>query len=97
VKVVWTKQAKSDIASIHRYIAQDSEYYAVEVVDTILAAEIRIGEYPTAGGLVRERLRKDIRQVHRYSYRIIYRILVTRIDVLTVIHEKRQLSLDLKE
>jgi addiction module RelE/StbE family toxin len=97
VKVVWTKQAKSDLASIHRYIAEDSAYYAAEVVDTILAAEVRIGEYPTAGTLVRERLRKDIRQVHRYSYRIVYRILRTRIDVLTVIHEKRQLSLEVEE
>jgi plasmid stabilization system protein ParE len=61
VKVVWTKQARQDIAAIHRFIAQDSEYYAAEVVDTILAAELRIAEFPTAGGMVRERLRKDIR------------------------------------
>jgi plasmid stabilization system protein ParE len=94
VKVVWTKQARSDIASIHRFIADDSEYYAAQVVETILAAETRIAEFPTAGSLVRERLRKDIRQVHRYSYRVVYRILATRIDVLTVVHEKRQLSLD---
>jgi toxin ParE1/3/4 len=94
VKVVWTKQARADIASIHRYIAPDSEYYAAEVVEEILAAEIRIGEFPTAGNLVRERLRKDLRQVQRYSYRIIYRILKTRIDVLAVVHEKRKLSID---
>jgi addiction module RelE/StbE family toxin len=93
VKVVWTKQAKRDLKAIHDYIAYDSEYYASEVIDTILEAEHRIDEHPTAGGLVRERMRKDIRQVKRYSYRIIYRILPARIDVLTVVHESRNLVL----
>ena len=94
MKVVWTKQAKQDIAAIYSFIAKDSEYYAAEVVDTILEAEIRIADAPTAGGMVRERLRKDIRQVRRYSYRVVYKILRTRIDILTVVHEKRQLSLE---
>ncbi len=93
MKVVWTKQAKRDLKAIHDYIAYDSEYYASEVIDTILEAEHRIDEHPTAGGLVRERMRKDIRQVKRYSYRIIYRILPARIDVLTVVHESRNLVL----
>lgn len=65
MKVVWTKQAKRDIAAIYSFIAKDSEYYAAEVVDTILAAEIRIAAAPTAGAMVRERLRKDIRQIRR--------------------------------
>jgi toxin ParE1/3/4 len=94
VKVVWTKQAQRDIKAIYDYIAYDSEYYAAEVVDAILDAEHRIGEFPTAGGLVRERLRRDVRQVKRYAYRIIYKILSKRIDVLTVVHERRNLVLE---
>lgn len=94
MKVVWTKQAQRDIKAIYEYIANDSEYYAAEVTNTILDAEHRIGEHPTAGGLVRERLRKDLRQVKRYSYRIIYKILPRRIDVITVVHEKRNLALE---
>lgn len=94
MKVVWTKQAKRDLQAIYDYIAYDSEFYAAEVVDAILEAEHRIDAYPTAGGMVRERRRKDIRQVKRYSYRIIYKILSTRIDVLTVVHERRQLVLE---
>lgn len=94
MKVVWTKQAQRDIKAIYDYIAYDSEYYAAEVVDAILDAEHRIGEFPTAGGSVRERLRKDLRQVKRYSYRIIYKLLPKRIDVITVVHEKRNLALE---
>jgi toxin ParE1/3/4 len=91
VKVVWTKQAKRDLRAIHDHIAIDSAYYAAEVINTILDAEHRIDAYPTAGGMVRERMRRDIRQVKRYSYRIIYQILPKRIDVLTVVHERRNL------
>ena len=94
MKVVWTKQAKRNIAGIHRYIAEDSEFYAAEVVDAILNSESWIAEFATAGGTVRERLRRDIRQVRRYSYRIIYKIKTSRIDVITVVHEKRQLVLE---
>lgn len=94
MKVVWTKQAQRDIKAIYDYIARDSQHFAAYVVDAILDAEHRIGEFPTAGGLVRERLRPDIRQVRRFSYRIVYQILPNRIDVLTVVHEKRNLTVD---
>ena len=88
MKVVWTKQAQRDLKAIYEYIAYDSEYYAAEVINEILDTEHRIDAYPTAGGIVRERMRRDIRQIKRYSYRIIYKILPKHIDVLTVVHEK---------
>ncbi|MGH8018394.1 MAG: type II toxin-antitoxin system RelE/ParE family toxin [Opitutaceae bacterium] len=62
MKVVWTKEAQRDIKAIYDFIAADSEYYAAEVVETILDAERRIGECPTAGQMVREEMRKDLRQ-----------------------------------
>ncbi|RRJ96162.1 type II toxin-antitoxin system RelE/ParE family toxin [Opitutaceae bacterium TAV4] len=36
MKVRWTKQARRDLQGIHRYIAEDSPWYAAEVIDTIL-------------------------------------------------------------
>jgi toxin ParE1/3/4 len=83
-----------DLKAIHAYIACDSEFYAAEVVSAILDVEERIEDFPTAGGIVRERMRRDIRQIKRYSYRIIYQIRPTHTDVLTVVHEKRNLVLE---
>jgi addiction module RelE/StbE family toxin len=96
VKVVWTKQALRDLEAIHAYIALDSPYYAAGVVETLLGAEEQIAEHPTAGGLVREKISHDLRQVKRYSYRIIYRILPSgrEIHILTVCHGKRNLQAD---
>ena len=93
MKVVWTKRAQNDLKAIYDYIAPDSQYYAAVVVDELLKTEYRIGAQPTAGGIVRERMRRDIRQVKRYSYRVIYKILRRRVDVLTVVHEKMTLVL----
>lgn len=91
--VVWTRQARKDLKAIYEYIAHDSDYYAAEVVDSILELELRIAEQPMAGTMIRERMRKDIRQVRLHSYRVIYKILPKRVDVLTVVHEKRRLEL----
>jgi addiction module RelE/StbE family toxin len=94
VTVVWTRQAKRDLEAIYEFIAHDSHYYATEVVDSILEMELQIAAHPTSGNMIRERMRKDIRQVRRYSYRVIYRIYSRRVDVLTVVHEKRHLVLE---
>ena len=95
MKVKWTGRARSDVTAIYNHIAEGSEYYASEVANTILDSELRISQFPTAGHMVRERLRPDIREIKRYSYRIVYRILKRRIDVLTVVHERMLLKLEM--
>jgi addiction module RelE/StbE family toxin len=92
VKVKWTHQARRDLAAIHDYIAADSPFYAAQVVNTILETEHEIAAQPLAGSMIRERARRDIRQVKRYSWRIIYRIKARTIDVLTIVHSKRDLK-----
>ena len=58
------------------------------VIERLLETEVKINNHPNAGTMIRECPRKDIRQVKRWSYRVIYRIVSNnRIDVLTVIHE----------
>jgi len=89
VKFVWTKQALRDLAAIHGYIAVDSPFYAAMVLNTILEVEAPICAQPQAGSMIKERPRRDIRQVKRYSYRIIYRVRARQIDVLTVVHSRR--------
>jgi toxin ParE1/3/4 len=89
VKLRWTKQALRDLSAIHDYIASDSPYYAAQVIDTQLAVESSICDQPQAGSMIQEQPRRDIRQVKRYSYRIIYRVKARQIDVLTVVHAKQ--------
>ncbi len=89
MKVVWTKQAQRDLTAIHSFIAADSPFYAAQVVGVLLDAEVEMLRHPHAGSMIRERPRRDIRQIKRYSYRLIYRIRARQIDVLAVVHAKR--------
>jgi plasmid stabilization system protein ParE len=46
---------------------------------------------PRAAAIVPEYSRPDIREVFLYQYRIIYRILADRIDILAVVHGAKPL------
>jgi toxin ParE1/3/4 len=46
---------------------------------------------PRSGKVVEKYQRDDIREIYEGDYRIIYRILVERIDILTVRHSSRLL------
>jgi toxin ParE1/3/4 len=46
---------------------------------------------PRAAAIVPEYSRPDIREVFAYRYRVIYRILTDRIDVLAVVHGAKPL------
>ena len=90
MRVHWTDHAKKQLAAIHDHIALDSERYAHRVVDRLTRRSQQISRFPTSGRMVPELDREDIREVIETPYRIVYRILADRIDVLTVFHAVQQ-------
>ena len=95
MKVVWTANAVAQLHAIRTYISQDSERYAVAMIDRITSRSSQIANHPYSGTRVAEYDRPDVREVLQGSYRIIYRIHEHQIDVLTVLHGARQLPTDL--
>ena len=91
MKVRFTEPAQQDLVSIYDYIAQDSTRYARRMVDRITSRSKQIRTHPLSGGMVPELERPDIREVIEGPYRIIYRVLESRIDVLAVVHGARLL------
>ncbi len=91
MRLAWTDTAQAHLKGIHDYIAQDSPRYALATVDRITHRTRQCGEFPHAGGRVPEYDTDDIREVLEYPYRIIYRILSDRVDVLAVVHGARRL------
>lgn len=87
--VHWTNTAKGHLAGIHAHIAQDSPEYAKRVVDILTSRSKQIGHYPGSGRMVPEYEHEQIREVIEGSYRIIYHIKSSQIDVLAVIHVAR--------
>jgi plasmid stabilization system protein ParE len=52
---------------------------------------------PHAAGIVPEYSQPDVREVFLYQYRIIYRILAERIDVIAIVHGAKPLPVDLSD
>jgi toxin ParE1/3/4 len=91
VNVTWTDTALGHLTAIHDYIAQDSPRYALAMIDRITRHSQQCGCFPLLAGKVPEYDRDDIREVLEYPYRVIYRVLPERVDILAVIHGARRL------
>jgi toxin ParE1/3/4 len=94
VKIVWTDQALQDLNDIGEYIANDSERYAREVVQTLYESVHLLESHPKAGIIVPEYGLTHLRELIRGSYRVVYRIVdKDRIDIITVHHSAKLLKI----
>ena len=87
--VIWTEPAKIDLKHIHDFIAEDSKRYAKKVVAEVIEQSSLLGTTPKLGKVVPELHNELIREVHLYSYRILYEIKDTNVEILAVIHKRR--------
>ena len=87
--VRWTKPAKLDLRQIHDYIARDSKLYAKKVSLEIVEKSETLNSFPKSGRIVPEIEDPNIRELFIYSYRLIYEIFPNKIEILALIHGKR--------
>ncbi len=87
--VKWTSPAKGDLRKIHEYIAKDSKYYAKRVTDDIIAKTEKLNDFPEKGRTVPELQETNIRELIIYSYRLLYEIKPKKIEILAIVHGKR--------
>jgi toxin ParE1/3/4 len=97
VNVVWTDNALRQLTQIYDYIAHDSARYALAMIDRITHRSQQCGQFPLMAGKVPEYDCDDVREVLEHPYRIIYRVLTERVDILAVIHGARKLPDQLVE
>jgi len=90
--VEWTVPAKQDLKSIHDYIARDSRLYAKKVSLELVEKTEKLNIFPEIGRIVPEIGDSKIRELIIYSYRLIYEIYPDRIEILALIHGKRNFS-----
>ena len=65
--VVWTSPAKNDLHRIFEFIAQDSHYYAGEVVEHLIDLTSTLNSFPEQGRIVPELNDPKIRELLSYS------------------------------
>jgi plasmid stabilization system protein ParE len=81
--------AVDDLRNIHGYIAKDSEGYARTFVEKIILSVDKLADFPRLGRMVPEADQEAIRELLYHNYRIIYRITNELIEILTVVHGRR--------
>ena len=90
--VIWSQPAKSDLRSIHDFIALNSPHYAKKVTQDIREKTDILEQLPKAGRKIPELNDDHVRELSLYSYRIIYEIKEQKIFVLAVVHKRRDLK-----
>lgn len=95
VKVIWTKKAIDDLEDIGNFISRDSFHYASLTLTNLVNSDITIAENPKIGRMVPELNDKNIREIIKGNYRIIYQFKNNKsVYILTVFHSSRNLSKD---
>ena len=92
MRIVWAPIALDRAEEAARYIACDRPTAAVKWIDGLFEAVAKLKAFPHRGRMVPEVGRPEIREVLYGQYRVIYRLEEKRLFILTVRHQRRQLS-----
>ena len=94
--LLWTEQARSDLAALRAFISQDSPQYALVVISQLIAATDRLLPFPESGRAVPEFDDPLVREVVHRPYRIVYRLVGDdQIHIVTVHHGSQRFPSDL--
>jgi toxin ParE1/3/4 len=87
-----TKRARRDVLQIWRYIAEDNESAADRFVDLLTHHFRMLGDNPYAGRR-RDELRRGYRSFPVGEYLILYRMREPGVQIMHVVHGRRNLAL----
>ena len=94
MKLSWTREALKKLIEIEEFIAQDSPNRAVDFIDHLVERSSLILDNPEIGRIVPEISNVSLRELLIESYRLVYRIKTTEIEILTVFEGHRLLRRD---
>lgn len=88
-EIEWSLKAENDLNEIIDYIAQDSLEYALSFYEQIREKVENLILFPKMGRIVPELDEPNIRELILRNYRIIYRILGEKIQIVRLFHGSR--------
>ena len=94
MNIVWSPLAVDRVSEIAAYIAQDKPSAAEKWVKTIFSKIEHLKSSPEIGRIVPEIDNGQFRELIYGNYRIIYRIELEQISILTVRHGKQILPIE---
>jgi len=92
--VRWSIPARQDLKQVYDYIAKDSKFYARKVIEEIIEKSEKLNDFPKMGRVVPEIGDINIRELFIYSFRLIYEVAATGVQVLALIHGRQDFPSD---
>jgi plasmid stabilization system protein ParE len=86
----WSDQARQHLSSIESYIAEDSPFHAKKVVNEIIDHAEDLMIFPEMGHVLPDFPNLGLRQLIKYSYRIIYSFDGSAVTIVAVVHGKQK-------
>jgi plasmid stabilization system protein ParE len=82
----WTDDALADLDGIASAIDGTSPMYAAAFVQRVLDATALLADFPLLGRMVPEFSNGNLRELILQNYRIVYRVMGERVELLTILH-----------
>ena len=96
-RLVWAPRASQDLREIwHHCAEQASAETADKILEQVIHAAARVGERPLTGRS-RDRLKMGLRSALAHPYLVFYRVRQNDVQVVRVLHERRNLAAILAE
>ena len=85
MKVIWTEQAYECLKEIYNYISKSgNSLSATRLIESLIEKGDSLLEFHNRGRIVPELGLEDIRELIEGNYRIVYRVRINEIQILSV-------------
>ena len=95
VEIEWSPSAQDELNKILDYIAQDSVEYALTFYDQVHEKVHNLSIFPKMGRKLPDLEDPNIRELIFKNYRVIYRILEDKIQIIRIFHGSKILDFEL--
>lgn len=80
--------------AIREFIAEQSPALATPFIERIVRRAEQLAKFPLSGSMVGGDLPANVRQLLIGSYRIVYRVTESKVEILTIYHAARMWNKD---
>lgn len=95
MRVFWTPDARARLREIEANIAKDSPQVARGLAVRLIRRSLELEQPPLLGKRLARYAPADVRELLERPYRLIYRVLAHRIEIITILHYRQLMPSDL--
>lgn len=96
-KIFWSDSAIYDLELISDFLSKDDSFDKFEILKNIFNSVENIIPFPKRGRIIIELADDSFREVFSDSYRIIYEIIESRIEIILIVHMKMDFNLKIAD